>query len=451
VGLLIEFAPMRWHSRNKKFYESKGYVFTKMDDEFKVKVEDLQDGSHILVNIECDGCNKKIINVMWKNYKKCVKEDGTYYCKKCASVLYGSRKSMKTKLKNGENSFKQWCINNYRQDILDKWDYDLNKINPSEINFSTNKKYYFKCPVKLHKSELKDIANFTTNGHNILCKACNSFAQWGIDNICVDFLEKYWDYDKNTVDPWDIEKSSINNIYIKCQEREYHNNYLVSCANFTSKNSRCPYCINHKLHTLDSLGTIYPNVLSIWSNKNVKSVYEYSPSSGESVYWKCLEGKHDDYKRSIHSSNGLNFRCPECVRERRESFLQEKTRLYLEKLGNNLLHENKCTIIPINPKTKHDLPFDNEVVELKLIIEVMGSQHYITSSWVNKTADRYNTTPEYQLHYQKLKDRYKRMYAKSKGYHYLEIPYWTDDKDETWKKLINDKISEISNQLKTAI
>jgi len=25
----------------------------------------------------------------------------------------------------------------------------------------------------------------------------------------------------------------------------------------------------------------------------------------------------------------------------------------------------------------------------------------------------------------------------------LEIPYWTDDKEETWKKLIDDKIKEV--------
>jgi len=37
------------------------------------------------------------------------------------------------------------------------------------------------------------------------------------------------------------------------------------------------------------------------------------------------------------------------------------------------------------------------------------------------------------------------MFAKSKinNYHYLEIPYYTDDKKETWKKLIDDKINEI--------
>lgn len=50
------------------------------------------------------------------------------------------------------------------------------------------------------------------------------------------------------------------------------------------------------------------------------------------------------------------------------------------------------------------------------------------------------------LHKRKLYDRYKRMYAKSNGYYYLEIPYWADDLEETWKIMIDDKIKEILSQ-----
>ena len=61
-------------------------------------------------------------------------------------------------------------------------------------------------------------------------------------------------------------------------------------------------------------------------------------------------------------------------------------------------------------------------------------------------AKKNNTTPDYELHYQKLKDRYKRIFAKSQGYFYVEIPYWADDKDETWKKLIDDKILNVKRK-----
>ena len=45
-------------------------------------------------------------------------------------------------------------------------------------------------------------------------KKCNSFAYWGIDNICDDFLEKYWDYERNTVDPWNVAYGSNKKVWI---------------------------------------------------------------------------------------------------------------------------------------------------------------------------------------------------------------------------------------------
>jgi hypothetical protein len=126
--------------------------------------------------------------------------------------------------------------------------------------------------------------------------------------------------------------------------------------------------------------------------------------------------------------------------------LQEKVILHLESLNYTILHEYNCTIIPKNSKKIHcnnRMPFDNEIKELNLIIEVHGEQHYIITGLTKLTSHNNNTTPEYELHMQKVRDRYKRIYAKSKGYNYLEIPYWTDDKEETWKQLINNKINEI--------
>jgi hypothetical protein len=76
----------------------------------------------------------------------------------------------------------------------------------------------------------------------------------------------------------------------------------------------------------------------------------------------------------------------------------------------------------------------------------MGEQHYKKSSrWIDKWSQRKNMTIDKSLHYRKLKDRYKRMYAKSQGYSYLAIPYWTDNKQEEWKQLINNRINEIIN------
>lgn len=522
ILLLTKTVIANWNPRTRKWYESKGYKFTKYKDKFKVKVEDLSRGNGILIEVKCDcpDCKNPYLNPMqWKNYLKHVKVDGKYYCRKCNFKLY-SRNMKNIKSKKG-NSFEQWCVENKYQDVLDRWDYKLNKYKPSEVSYGTRNKYYFKCPKGIHESELKSIDNFThghegvmdcrqcnsflqwclnnlsqektedilnrwdydlnkckpsdvsygslgfnkkgyyfkcprgthkselksiasfTHGHelSIICSKCNSFAQYLTDTYGENALDLYWDYKKNKdINPWDIVKSSINiNVWIYCQEKEYHGSYDISCYNFYN-NYRCPYCTNRngKVHPLDSLGTLYPEVLKIWSNKNKKSPYEYMPFSRKRVWWKCKNGKHEDYYRIINSSNNANFNCPECVRERNESFLQEKVRLYLESLEYTILHERKCTIIPKNSKSKtnNTLPFDNEIKELKLIIEVHGEQHYKESS--GQHFDK-----NYNLHKKQIYDRYKKFIAYMKGYNYIAIPYWTDNKKEEWKQLINDKIEEI--------
>lgn len=345
------------------------------------------------------------------------------------------------------NSFAQWCIDHNRKDVLNRWDYQLNKNNPFNIGYGSVQKYYFKCPKGIHQSELKCLNNFTNKYKmqegSIGCNACNSFAQWGIDNICSDFLEKYWDYDKNkNINPWKISKSTKTKVYIKCIKIKYHDSYLITTNDFVN-GKRCSYCSGRKIHKFDSLGWLYPESFQYWSDKNKKSPYEYISHSSSMVYWKCPNKKHNDYKRSIDEAVRLCFRCPLCTAERNESFLQEKVRLYIENMKYNIHHENNCTLLPINPKTKMPLPFDNEIEELKLIIEVNGSQHYKITNFAKLKAKRANTTPEYELHKQQLYDRYKKYVAYKNGYEYLAIPYWTDDKKETWKQMIDNKMIQI--------
>jgi len=437
--LVSETAKINWSTSNKNYYESKGYIFTKWRDEFEVKVKDLSKGCHTYVKVQCDIC-KKINDVIWGNYMKSKNNCNIDYCKNCKK-----EKELSTRLKNGK-SFYNWCIENNREDLLERWDYELNKCNPEDILYRTRVKRWFKCPRDIHPSELKLIDSIVGEGSSD-CKQCNSFAQWGIDNICEDFLEKYWDYDKNTIDPWDINFQANKKVLIYCQEKDYHESYSPRCSDFIN-GSRCPYCKNQKIHPLDSLGAILEDkfLLGIWSDKNKKSPHAYSPKSPKEVWWKCLEGKHEDYKRKINDSNRYEFRCPECSREKHESILQEKVRIYLESLGYIILHEEKCSIVPQNPKYKGSrgqMPFDNEIKELKLIIEVNGIQHYRITNFHNLSAKKFNTTPEKELYFQKVRDRYKKFIAYKYGYEYIEIPYWLDDEDETYKKLINYKINKI--------
>ena len=210
--------------------------------------------------------------------------------------------------------------------------------------------------------------------------------------------------------------------------------------------SKCIYCIGRKVHPLDSFGEKHKDQISLWSDKNNKTAFEYSPSSNQKVWFKCENGLHEDYLRSINDVNRRGFRCPECEKIKKESCLQQKVRLYFNDLGYWLNHEYDCSIVAVNPITKYKMPYDNqEDDKLKLIIEVNGKQHYEIDKFTIMQAKQQNKTPQEILEYQQFKDNHKKEYALSHGYHFLAIPY-NAIKDDYYKTIIDKKIEEILNK-----
>lgn len=442
MGLISEEVEVGLNSKNIKYYESLGYNIPRRKDKWGqlkipkgtkiiININDLQKGSSIKINIKCDGCGEIIKDIPYYNYNKYLREDG-YYCYRCNKNNY-----------NKWISFEQWCINNSKQDVLNRWDYDLNDCKPSEITFSTNKKYYFKCPRRLHKSELKHINNFISGQEGSMdCKACNSFAQWGIDNIDEDFLEKYWDYEENiNINPWVIQKSSAKpKIWIKCQEKNYHESYNISCMNFI-RGKRCPYCVSKKIHPLDSLGKVLEdkNLLHLWSNKNNKSPYMYAPNSGLKVWWKCQEGIHKDYSRIISNSIKIcDFRCPECQYSKGEKRIAN----YFINKGFIKISEDDYKILNDISKEKY-----NYYIPQKTFDELVGTGNGLLSYDFCLPNMRYNLLIEYQgeqhekyipgLHKSKKDfekqlehDRRKREYAKNNNINFLGIWYYDYDNIE---------------------
>lgn len=349
---------------------------------------------------------------------------------------------MKGSINNIVKSFYTWCIENNKQELLDLWDYELNICSPREINFGTKKKYYFRCMAGIHESELWEIHSITSYNAVLQCRKCKSFGQYLINTYGNDALSMYWDYDKNIdIDPFLLSYGSGVEVYLYCQEKPYHGSYKVTCSQFV-KGYRCSYCSGLLLCKLDSLGCQIEEAKHVWSDLNEVSIYDYKPKSRKEVYWKCENSIHQDYLRTIRHANKCGFKCPECLKEEKTSYLQSKVKTYIsDTYGYELKHEYDCSLVPINPKSKRKLPFDNEIPSLKLIIEVHGEQHYDLRAYKNVWKHK-NITPEQQLHKVKLHDRYKKYVAFCRGYFYLVIPFWTE-KDKSYQLLIDDAISKI--------
>lgn len=88
--LVTKYVEMKWNSKNKKYYESLGYKYTKMKDSFMIKTEDLCKGSNIEVEVQCDYCGK-IFKVQWYHRVSSIKNINKDCCsdKKCTGEKAG--------------------------------------------------------------------------------------------------------------------------------------------------------------------------------------------------------------------------------------------------------------------------------------------------------------------------------------------------------------------------
>lgn len=104
--MLVEnqYVKVKWNAATRKWYEQKGYFFTKTGDEFLVRVEDLSKGNKQKVEVICDYCGETIY-VAYKDYVNY--KDEKYSCKKCRQTKTSQSNLLKRQdhLYNGAKKF----------------------------------------------------------------------------------------------------------------------------------------------------------------------------------------------------------------------------------------------------------------------------------------------------------------------------------------------------------
>ena len=83
--LLSKTAITKWNSRNRKHFESKGYIFTSWKNEFEFEIKDSLPTGKYIVKVQCDYCFN-IIEKMHCDYliqRKIIQKD---CCSKCRSI-----------------------------------------------------------------------------------------------------------------------------------------------------------------------------------------------------------------------------------------------------------------------------------------------------------------------------------------------------------------------------
>ena len=282
-------------------------------------------------------------------------------------------------------------------------------------------------------------ANFINVGQK--CSKCcqkyeNSFA-YHIEVELGEPLEKYWDFEKNTVNPYHIYKNSGLKVWIKCQSEEvnelnglkkkdYHPSYKVICSNFI-QNNRCPYCDSKNIHTYDSFGYNNFDKIISWDSDNNISPFSVALNSHNKYKFICPKC-FNKFKRSLVNSNKYGVECKECSMSEGEKLIST----YLN--YNNIKYEYEKEfngLIGVGGKL---LSYDFYLPEYNLLIEYQGEQHekYISGIHVS-----YNNFKKQLEH-----DRRKKEYARNHNIEFLEIWYYDfNNIEKILKKQLNYNIT----------
>lgn len=140
-------------------------------------------------------------------------------------------------------TFYQWCIDNNREDLLDRWDYEMTGFGPQDITYASAKPVYFKCQAGLHESEKRKVyvlTSKTTDQKNFKCKECMD-----ILNIKKDLTGNT--YGELTVIEPDVDKTKKNKkgTYWICK---CSCGMKVSYLGTHLKNGSCTTCGNKAIH-----------------------------------------------------------------------------------------------------------------------------------------------------------------------------------------------------------
>ena len=223
----------------------------------------------------------------------------------------------------GENDFESWCKEN-RPHLLSEWDQRKNKLKPSEIPKSYNKKVWWICSCG-HEWEAT-VAN-RVNGTN--CPVCNTgrntltrttLADWCKENDREQLLAE-WDYEKNgALTPDNVTKGSHKKVWWKCANGHEWKAQIKS----RTYNHGCPYCSD-----TNKRAQVGKNDLATWCKKNDKQYildeWDYAANDGltpemftfgshKRINWKCKNG----HKWSSVIKERTKYRgnmCPECKKK----------------------------------------------------------------------------------------------------------------------------------------
>ena len=170
-------------------------------------------------------------------------------------------------------------------EIAKDWDYEKNKIKPTEVGKGCTRKIWWKCQ-KGHNYAATPNSR-TSSKYN--CPYCSGQKVLkGFNDIATTNPEllEIWDYKKNKVKPTEISSGSGQKVWLKCEKGHSYETTIPSRL----AGHGCNYCSsNQVLKGFNDLATLKPEVIKEWNyekNGTLKPE-DVMARSGKKVWWRC--------------------------------------------------------------------------------------------------------------------------------------------------------------------
>lgn len=204
---------------------------------------------------------------------------------------------------------KENSIASIRPDLVEFWDYEKNgSITPEMVTLGTGQRFYWKC--RLCSQSYLNYPSRIAEG-SVCSKHRNLLKREGNDLATKHpELLKYWDYDKNDVEPSEIYGGGERIVYWKCEKGHSYTKSILKHI----RGEGCPVCSGKKvLPGFNDLQTLRPDIASTWNyakNGNVLPS-QITEHSNKKYWWICDKG-HEWETTVNNRSNGRG--CPTCYR-----------------------------------------------------------------------------------------------------------------------------------------
>ena len=199
-----------------------------------------------------------------------------------------------------------------RPDLVQLWDYEKNgSITPEMVTIGTGQRFYWKCRI-CNRSYLNWPSRIAEGS---VCAKHRNLLKKGENDLVTKHPEllRYWDYEKNDVDPAEIFGGGEKVVYWKCEKGHSYKKSILKRI----RGEGCPVCAGKKvLVGVNDLKTVRPDIAKMWNYEKNGIILpsQVTAHSNKTIWWICDRG-HEWEAKVSNRANGRG--CPYCYKEQR--------------------------------------------------------------------------------------------------------------------------------------